>query len=118
MVPLREEAGALSFAGVAWLSSARAVKCLVKSFNERNPYSVLLKMQDCLLRRTRVQAKNSQSTAWENQEEGGDDVKFHDPYELGCTRPTMARTARADGVTRRKSLNLVPVRIEGCNSPS
>ncbi len=25
--------------GVAWLSSARAVRCWVKSRNERNPYS-------------------------------------------------------------------------------
>jgi hypothetical protein len=28
--------------GVAWLSSARVVKCLVKSFNERNPHFLLL----------------------------------------------------------------------------
>jgi len=28
--------------GVAWLSSARVVKCLVKSFNERNPFLLLL----------------------------------------------------------------------------
>ena len=28
--------------GVAWLSSARVVKCLVKSFNERNPFFLLL----------------------------------------------------------------------------
>ena len=26
--------------GVAWLSSARVVKCLVKSFNERNSHSI------------------------------------------------------------------------------
>ena len=26
-------------AGAAWLSSARAVRCLVKSSNERNPYA-------------------------------------------------------------------------------
>ena len=28
--------------GVAWLSSARAVRCLVKSFNERNSYFILV----------------------------------------------------------------------------
>ena len=28
----------LDFTGVAWLSSARVVKCLVKSFNERNSF--------------------------------------------------------------------------------
>ncbi len=27
------------FTGAAWLSSARAVRCWVKSRNERNPYS-------------------------------------------------------------------------------
>ena len=46
--------------GAAWLSSARVVRCQVKSFNERNPYSVL---------------NYSQRTAPDNGEEGGDDVK-------------------------------------------
>lgn len=32
-----------NFTGVAWLSSARVVRCLVKSFNERNSYSLLVK---------------------------------------------------------------------------
>jgi len=27
--------------GAAWLSSARVVRCLVKSSNERNPYRML-----------------------------------------------------------------------------
>ena len=27
-----------TFTGVAWLSSARVVRCRVKSLNERNPY--------------------------------------------------------------------------------
>jgi hypothetical protein len=44
----------------AWLSSARAVRCWVKSRNERNPY-----------RRLQV----SGETATINVEEGGDDVK-------------------------------------------
>ncbi len=46
--------------GAAWLSSARVVRCTVKSGNERNPYSVL---------------NHSQKTAPDNGEEGGDDVK-------------------------------------------
>ncbi|KAM3349070.1 hypothetical protein ACQJBY_022310 [Aegilops geniculata] len=29
--------------GAAWLSSARVVRCLVKSYNERNPHFVLLR---------------------------------------------------------------------------
>ena len=46
--------------GAAWLSSARAVRCTVKSDNERNPYRMLY---------------FSCETAWVNQEEGRDDVK-------------------------------------------
>ena len=44
----------------AWLSSARAVRCWVKSHNERNP---------------RRQLNLSGETAAQNAEEGGDDVK-------------------------------------------
>ena len=53
------------YTGAAWLSSARVVRCLVKSSNERNPRGLL-------------PARNggdSKDTAWDNQEEGGDDVK-------------------------------------------
>ena len=46
--------------GAAWLSSARVVRCSVKSGNERNP---------------RIQLQVSGSTARFNWEEGGDDVK-------------------------------------------
>ncbi len=49
--------------GAAWLSSARAVRCWVKSRNERNPHS--------LLPLTGI----SEETAGEELEEGGDDVK-------------------------------------------
>ena len=49
--------------GAAWLSSARAVRCWVKSRNERNPYSLL----PC--------KGISEETAGEELEEGGDDVK-------------------------------------------
>ena len=31
-----------NFTGAAWLSSARAVRCLVQSFNERNSYFILV----------------------------------------------------------------------------
>ena len=53
--------------GAAWLSSARVVRCWVKSRNERNPCPVL----PCV---TKV-ARNSQETASDKLEEGGDDVK-------------------------------------------
>jgi hypothetical protein len=56
------------FTGAAWLSSARAVRCWVKSRNERNPY-----------RRLQV----SGETAAINAEEGGDDVKSARPLRPG-----------------------------------
>ena len=54
--------------GAAWLSSARVVRCSVKSENERNP---------------RCQLHVSGATAGEKQEEGGDDVKSAWPLYPG-----------------------------------
>ncbi len=54
--------------GVARLSSARAVKCTVKSVNERNPRRMLYFSYD---------------TAGVKSEEGGDDVKSAWPLRLG-----------------------------------
>ena len=54
--------------GAAWLSSARAVRCWVKSCNERNP---------------RCQLYVSGGTAGDKPEEGGDDVKSAWPLCLG-----------------------------------
>ena len=51
--------------GAAWLSSARAVRCWVKSRNERNPYSQL----------PAHNGGDSEKTAGASREEGGDDVK-------------------------------------------
>ena len=51
--------------GVAWLASARVVRCMGKSSNERNPYPYL-------------PARNGgdyKETAGHKPEEGGDDVK-------------------------------------------
>ncbi len=53
------------YTGAAWLSSARVVRCWVKSRNERNPY--------CLL--PSGNAGDSDRTAGDKPEEGGDDVK-------------------------------------------
>ena len=53
------------YTGAAWLSSARAVRCWVKSRNERNPYCQLLTGK----------AEDSGGTAGDKPEEGGDDVK-------------------------------------------
>src|SRR5438552_5735076 len=61
------------YTGGAWLSSARVVRCWVKSRNERNPCPVLLPGY----------AGHSQETAGVNSEEGGDDVKSSCPLYPG-----------------------------------
>ena len=62
-----------AYTGAAWLSSARVVRCWVKSRNERNPYCQLL---------TRY-GEHSGETAIDKMEEGGDDVKSSWPLCLG-----------------------------------
>ena len=59
--------------GAAWLSSARAVRCWVKSRNERNPCFQLPACND----------GDSGETARVSVEEGGDDVKSSWPLCLG-----------------------------------
>ena len=59
--------------GGAWLSSARVVRCLVKSRNERNPRCQL----------PTGYAGHSDVTAGDKPEEGGDDVKSSCPLCLG-----------------------------------
>ncbi len=74
--------------GAAWLSSARAVRCWVKSRNERNPYPLL----------PSGKAGHSEKTASDELEEGGDDVKsswplcpgLHTCYN-GCYRGKQYR---------------------------
>ena len=58
--------------GAAWLSSARVVRCWVKSRNERNP-RVQLPAED----------GDSGQTAGDKPEEGGDDVKSSCPLWPG-----------------------------------
>ena len=57
------------FTGGAWLSSARVVRCWVKSRNERNPYPML----------PAGNAGDSWETAGAKPEEGGDEVKSSCP---------------------------------------
>ncbi len=59
--------------GAAWLSSARVVKCWVKSRNERNPCPYLPARN----------GGNSKETAGDKPEEGGDDVKSSWPLRPG-----------------------------------
>ena len=70
--------------GGAWLSSARVVRCWVKSRNERNPYLLLMNLFKLerlpVINRRKVRMTSSQ----------------HAPYDLGYTRATMVRTKRCD----------------------
>src|ERR687888_1084885 len=59
--------------GGAWLSSARAVRCWVKSRNERNPCPML----------PASKVGDSWETAGDKSEEGGDDVKSSCPLCSG-----------------------------------
>ena len=59
--------------GAAWLSSARVVRCWVKSRNERNPLSLVAISS----------AGHSKETAGDKPEEGGDDVKSSWPLWAG-----------------------------------
>ncbi len=59
--------------GAAWPSSARVVRCWVKSRNERNPCELL----------PADNAGDSVQTAQINWEEGGDDVRSVWPLRLG-----------------------------------
>ena len=63
--------------GAAWLSSARVVRCWVKSRNERNPFCWLyLSSKTAILQWRKVGMTSSQ----------------HGPYVLGYTHATMAET--------------------------
>ena len=82
----------------------RAVRCLVKSTNERNPCR---------------QLHVSGETAGLKPEEGGDDVKSAWPLYLGLhTR----YNGRYNGLPTREGeanpIKPVSVRIVGCNSPA
>ena len=88
------------------MSSARAVRCQVKSYNERNPYPQLPAVRPGTLRElpTQVERKAGMTS---NQ---------HGPYVRGDTRATMAITEGSYLVTGYESLKVVLVRIGVCNS--
>ena len=70
--------------GAAWLSSARVVRCWVKSRNERNPCPVLL-TERCTLRRP-------PAISWRKV---GMTSSHHGLYVQGYTRATMDGTKRS-----------------------
>ena len=80
--------------GAAWLSSARVVRCWVKSRNERNPCFLL----------PSGQAGHSGETAGDKPEEGGDDVKSAWPLCLG---PHTCYNGRHKGL-RYCEVELIP----------
>src|SRR3712207_5424047 len=73
--------------GAAWLSSARVVRCWVKSRNERNPYGQLL-----VSGRTAHLGRKAGMTS-----------SPHGPYVWGDTHATMPRTVRI--ATRQREAN-------------
>src|SRR5499427_9529786 len=96
--------------GAAWLSSARVVRCWVKSRNERNPCELLPPSRE-------ARALCSDCPALTGRKVGTTSSQYG-PYGLGCTRTTMPSTERSKTARWRKSLKLGPVQIEVCNSTS
>ena len=80
------------------MSSARVVRCWVKSRNERNPCPVLPALlvgtHRRLPRRTRRKAGMTSS--------------HHAPYDLGYTRTTMGCTEGSEGAIRSESQKTSP----------
>ena len=70
--------------GAAWLSSARVVRCWVKSRNERNPCRQL----------PAGNAGDSGGTAGASRRKVGTTSSHHGPYVQGYTRATMTSTKR------------------------
>ncbi len=75
--------------GVAWLSSARVVRCWVKSRNERNPYPYLPALRVGTLRRLPVTNRRKERMM----------SSHHGPYGLGYTRATMGSTEGSEPAT-------------------
>ena len=83
--------------GVAWLSSARVVRCWVKSRNERNPYPYLPALRVGTLRRLPVTNRRKERMT----------SSHHGPYGLGYTRATMDSTEGRNAARWSKSQKTV-----------
>ncbi len=81
LAPLRSP-----YTGAAWLSSARVVRCWVKSRNERNPCPPYQRVKPGTLGRLPVS----------NRRKVGTTSSHHGPYVQGDTRATMAGTERCE----------------------
>ena len=84
--------------GAAWLSSARVVRCWVKSRNERNPCQSLPAVRPGTLRRLPVS----------NRRKVGMTSSPHGPYAQGYTRATMVRTKSSETARWSQSQNPYP----------
>src|SRR5262252_7791003 len=92
--------------GAAWLSSARVVRCWVKSRNERNPHLQLPAVWPGTLQKLLVTSRRKV----------GMTSSPYGPYGLGYTCATMAVTAGGRRAIVRQSRKAVSVRIALCNS--
>ena len=99
--------------GAAWLSSARVVRCWVKSRNERNPHPML----------PSGEAGHSWETAGDKSEEGEDDVKSAWPLYPGLqtcyngrytegSKPARARQSQKSVLSSDRRLQLACVKSE------
>ena len=92
------------------------MRCLVKSFNERNPPEMLVNLfviQGEIFYKENTTLFILPVIYWRK-------VRItssrHDPYELGYTRVTLAVTMGCNGESRSESLKAVLVQIALCNS--
>src|ERR687888_135489 len=92
--------------GAAWLSSARVVRCWVKSRNERNPHLQLPAGEPGTLKKLPVTSRRK----------AGMTSSPHGPYGLGYTRATMVVTMGSKGASLSQSQKAISVRIALCNS--
>src|SRR5215471_3905268 len=92
--------------GAAWLSSARVVRCWVKSRNERNPHLQLPAVWPGTLQKLPVTSGRKV----------GMTLSPHGPYGLGYTGATMAVKEGGRRATVRQFQKAVSVRIALCNS--
>ena len=92
--------------GAAWLSSARVVRCWVKSRNERNPRLQLPAVRPGTLEKLPVTSRRKV----------GMTSSPHGPYGLGYTRATMAVTVGCHAARQSRSQKAVSVQIALCNS--
>ena len=84
--------------GAAWLSSARAVRCWVKSRNERNPYLQLPALRVGTLERLPTQVARKAGTT----------SNHHGLYAQGDTRATMVGTEGSQAARWSQSQKAYP----------